>query len=120
MNRAILVLASLLTFAGCASVGQKIDPASVEKIHKGQTTRSEVIALLGPPMSSTVTSEGKEILMWIYAHSSARGASYIPVVGLFAGGVNANSESVQVVIGTDKLVENFTSHTSVIDSRMGN
>lgn len=51
----ILLMAMALFYAGCASIGggnQKIMDASfMDRIQVGVTTKAEVLALLGPPMS---------------------------------------------------------------------
>ena len=47
-------LASLFILSGCAVInnrGHEVDPAQIEKIHVGQTTKEEVATLLGTPSS---------------------------------------------------------------------
>ncbi len=45
----LLSLMAVCTLVGCAYSGREIDPNALSKIKKGKTTKSEVIALLGPP-----------------------------------------------------------------------
>ena len=51
--RALTVLGLLLLLTGCAQVtsGWRIEPDSVSFIESGRTTRAEVLANLGPPLS---------------------------------------------------------------------
>ena len=105
--------------AGCASAGNKIDPDAVSKIEKGVTTKAQVIALLGNPMSVSLLGDGREMLFWSYARTRLKGATFVPVVGLFKGGSNTNTNAVQVLLNKDKIVEDFTSNDSTIESKMG-
>ncbi|MFU9139010.1 hypothetical protein [Erwinia tasmaniensis] len=73
MKKLGLVLCLIMMAAGCtASVGQDFDDARLNKIHKGTTTRQEMIALFGQPTSETPYPEGHQILMWTYSQARAR------------------------------------------------
>lgn len=121
MKRVILSIALLgIPFvAGCASAGTKIEASAANKITKGQT-KAQVISQLGQPNSASLTGNGKEMLQWSYARSSVKGATFIPIVGLFAGGANVQLTTFQVVLGPDKLVEDTLWNNGSTDSRMGN
>jgi outer membrane protein assembly factor BamE (lipoprotein component of BamABCDE complex) len=110
---------ALLILAGCASAGVKVDPAAAAKIQKGVTTKDQVIALLGAPMTDTLSSNGKEIMAWSYAQARATGVTYIPIVGLFAGGADTKTTSFQVVLDERKIVEDDLWSNSSFETRMG-
>jgi outer membrane protein assembly factor BamE (lipoprotein component of BamABCDE complex) len=60
----VTFIACAALFSGCASAGTKVDQAAVSKIQKGKTSKAEVVALLGSPMSASLTGDGKEVLVW--------------------------------------------------------
>lgn len=74
-----------LFLQGCVSVGTKTDQNVVNTFKPGVTTLAEVKAKLGDPNQTTQNADGSTLIQYIYATGHANGASYIPVVGLFAG-----------------------------------
>lgn len=81
----------LVTLAGCAATGVKVTDAQLAGMVKGQTTMEQAVAALGPPTSRTRMADGTSILQYIYAESKVRAASFVPVVGAFAGGTDVRS-----------------------------
>jgi hypothetical protein len=71
-----LIIGSLLAMvlSGCVYTGNNFDESKLANVHKGQTTKQEVISYFGKPSSTTVDSEGNELLMWTYSIGSAFGA----------------------------------------------
>lgn len=84
LSIALALLATALLF-GCASVGTKVDPKVVQAFQPGVTTIQQAELKLGKPNLVTHNADGSTTLEYTYAHAKANGASYIPVVGLFAG-----------------------------------
>jgi outer membrane protein assembly factor BamE (lipoprotein component of BamABCDE complex) len=110
---------ALLALFGCASAGTKIDQSATAKIQKGVTTKEQVVALLGAPMSDTLMGDGREMMMWSYAQTQVKGATFIPVVGLFAGGSDTKMTMFQVVLNKDKIVEDCLWSNSSFEAKMG-
>ena len=126
----MLLLGLSISLFGCVSQdiesGTKISHDKVAQIKKGVTTRAEVEQLLGPPANVTIMPEGKRQLTYSYmstktdAHATA--ASFIPYVGLVAGGAKAENQtrtqSLQVLINADGVVEDyeFNDNTSTTQS----
>jgi len=113
----LLLVVTLL--AGCASAGTEIDQSATTQIQKGVTTKQQVIALLGAPMGDTLSFDGKEMMFWSYSQTRIKGATFIPVYGLFAGGANMRTTMFQVILGPDKIVQDYLWSDSNIDSRVG-
>jgi len=112
-NMCILFILSLIVIplVGCATYGRKIDQTSLEKIKKGETTREEVIQLLGSPDQITKDTNGNITMMYMYVRATAKPESFIPVVGAFAGGTNTQNQMVMITIGPDgKVSDIFTSY----------
>jgi outer membrane protein assembly factor BamE (lipoprotein component of BamABCDE complex) len=110
---------TLFLLAGCASAGTKIDQSATAKIQKGMTTKEQVIALLGAPMSDALVGDGREMMMWSYAQTQVRGATFIPVIGLFAGGSDTKMTMFQVILNKEKIVDDCLWSNSSIEAKMG-
>lgn len=117
MKLLTLVLALMLT--GCASVGRKIDTAKLDQIKKGQSTKEDVVKLLGTPNSLTSDSEGNTTMAYIYSRATIKGQTLIPIAGAFIGGANAQCQIVMVMIGPDGKVSRFYQSQTVIESGPG-
>jgi outer membrane protein assembly factor BamE (lipoprotein component of BamABCDE complex) len=118
MKHLYLVLL-LAVAAGCASVGRKIDQSKVDQIKKGETTRDQVLKSLGSPDQITKTGDGNVTFLYLYSHASAKGATFIPVVGAFAGGANVQSQFLRVTFGGDGIVSDFASTVTSTETGMG-
>lgn len=96
-----------LLVAGCYSAGQKriADDSVIQKIQPGKTTKAEVLQLLGRPVSMIMMPDGSEQWLYQYIGSTVRAASFIPVVGLFAGGADTEVHNLQLFIRQDGVVE---------------
>ena len=97
MMKRMIVCAAFAMLAGCVSVGTKVDPNVVNTFQPGVTTISEAEAKLGQPNQVTHDSDGKTIVVYMYIKSHASGASYIPIVGIFAGKSIADNVSTTLV-----------------------
>jgi outer membrane protein assembly factor BamE (lipoprotein component of BamABCDE complex) len=104
---AFVLLAGLLS--GCVSSGRKIDQAAVETITKGETTKAQVINLLGSPDQITKLGNGDTIFMYNYMRATPKPTTFIPIVGAFAGGANLQHQNCMVIFGPDGVVKNYTS-----------
>jgi outer membrane protein assembly factor BamE (lipoprotein component of BamABCDE complex) len=113
----LALMASLL--ASCATVGRKLDQASVDKIKKGETTREEVIRLIGSPDQVTRLGNGDTTLTYMYVRATPKPESFIPIVGVFAGGANVQNQMVMVTFGPDGIVKDIISTYGATESGVG-
>ena len=95
MKKLFMVL--MLLLSGCATSGQPFDMSLTDRIKIGQTTQEEVIALLGQPISTSKTSDGRTFLS--YSYSQAAWGS-------------ADVQIFSVVIGADGRVEKTYSNST--------
>lgn len=84
---------SLIGLAGCISSGRPIDHARVDAFVPGRTTYGEVIAALGPP-NSTMQMAGQRTIAYSHLEVRTNPATFIPIVGMFAGGAQGTSDTV--------------------------
>jgi outer membrane protein assembly factor BamE (lipoprotein component of BamABCDE complex) len=116
MKSFLCILAAAALLCGCVSVGRKIDQSKVEQIKPGETTRAQVLQLIGSPDQMTTTG-GTVIFSYMFVRATPKAANYIPIVGAFAGGANVQNESV-VVTFTNNVVSVLAS--SYGGNEMGN
>jgi hypothetical protein len=91
-----LCLAALL--CGCASAGKNFDSRKVQEIKKGETTEADLVQMFGRPAARNFNSETGNTLVWVYTTSSVNGATFIPVVGMFAGGATVKHKTLSVTL----------------------
>lgn len=117
MKALLLVIVSSLLI-GCVSVGRKLDPTKVEQIKRGESTRADVLRLVGSPDQVTKMND---CTTFYYQHirSTAKASSFIPVVGAFAGGANVENQFLMVTFGPDDKVVNVMSTYGATESGTG-
>lgn len=118
----ILAILICLGLMGCATTGTKIEQDKVKQIKEGITTQEEVIALMGKPFMQNLTSDKKVIMMYQYAKVKNRATNFIPVVNVFAGGMDMKQQILQILINENGVVEKyiFTDSNSPINSGLLN
>jgi hypothetical protein len=112
-------MAIVVLLAGCASAGTKVDPDTVASFVKGRTTVAEAEDALGQPNAMSTAPDGTTVLVYSYAHSSVRAATFIPVVGMFAGGTDTKSQSVVLRFGTDGTYRDASSSAGQVGVTTG-
>jgi hypothetical protein len=109
-----LTFALLLTLAGCASSGTQVKDSALTQFQKGVTTEADVERALGPPTATSSSSNGVRVTVYAGAHAQAKAASFIPVVGISAGGATAHSSMVSFRFDqAGKLIDYTSTHSSV-------
>ena len=101
---------------GCATSGTKVSAADVASFRQGQSTETEVVSRLGEPNGSSSAPDGTKTDMYIYAQASANAASYIPVVGLLAGGATSKSTTAIFMFDNQGVLRSIStgqSHSNV-------
>ena len=84
------VLAVTSFIAGCASSGTQISQEKATSFKEGVSTESEIVAALGKPTSVMIMGDMKYISYSGFQYQT-KAATFIPVVGLFAGGADCGS-----------------------------
>lgn len=123
MKHSIAVVLALL-LGGCASAGNvalKDESATSvsSQIVEGKTTKNEVIAKYGQPTTTTFTDGGNQVWTYRYAYATANAVSFVPIVGLFAGGAHVKSKELVVMFDKKDVVAKFTMHETEQDVSRG-
>lgn len=80
-----------------------------------KSTMADVVAALGKPGSTYSMSDGTTIITYVRMRARVKGASYIPVVGLFASGAKSKVSIRTFTFGQDGLLRSFTTSDSSAD-----
>lgn len=56
--------------AGCSTTGNRMTEESLATLKPGETTIADVEARLGSPLSKTLDTSGKTVVIWHYAKSN--------------------------------------------------
>lgn len=94
-------------------------PVPQQEYQVGVSTLPDVIAKLGKPGSITSMSDGSKIAAWVSTRAHAKASSYVPIVGLFAGGAKSHVSIKVFTFGPDGLLKSFTSTESNGDCNVG-
>jgi len=107
--------------SACASHGNKVlkeeTSSDVQtKITKGETTKEQIRAMYGDPMTTSFTDSGKEIWKYEFIKTSSKITNFIPLVNLFNSGAKGDKKELVVMFNESSIVKNFSMSTSKVDT----
>lgn len=91
--RAWMVILSLL-LEGCAASGVQVSEEQAQSFKVGQATYNDVVSALGPPTTTTSTSNGNRMAVYSYAAVQSRPQNFIPYIGPLVAGYDTKSSAV--------------------------
>ncbi len=103
----IALLIAALSLTACASYGTKVDANQAAGFVKGKTTYSEVINKLGKPSQTAVSSDGIKVISYVHVEYSTKAATFIPIVGIFAGGADTQNSTVELTFDSHDVLTNY-------------
>jgi hypothetical protein len=74
---------------------------------------------LGAPTERSLAADGTTKISYIYAESQIRPATFIPFVGLFAGGSDTRTNTVVFEFDQSGVLTNYNSSESIIGASVG-
>lgn len=114
-----IMILLIITLSGCVSMGTPVSDSQMSMLKNGVTTESDVIARLGQPNGVGKTSDGKKVLTYNYAHASPTAISFVPIVGLFAGGSNVQSTIVTLNFDQAGILQDYSSTQTQTNGGIG-
>ena len=114
-----IAIAAMLTLAGCATSGREISANQMNAMEKGKTTYSEVVQRLGKPTVDTVAADGNRTTLYNFSKAGIKGATFVPIVGLFAGGMNVSGSSVTFNFDPAGVLKDYSTSTTNFDTKNG-
>jgi outer membrane protein assembly factor BamE (lipoprotein component of BamABCDE complex) len=105
----IVAVSVIASVAACASSGnQFLKDADSSKVDglvvDGKSKKADVKAAFGDPNDTSYTDSGNEIWKYVYAKATATAASFIPIVGIFAGGADVDKKELVIFFDKDGTV----------------
>jgi hypothetical protein len=107
----LMIVAAISMLTACMSMGTKVETKDLTGFTKGKTTYSEVVNRLGTPTQSTVNSDGTKTAIYFYTEAQAKAATFIPIVGMFAGGADSENTTVTLTFDQHSVLSNYSSST---------
>jgi hypothetical protein len=109
----LLATISILALNACMSSGVKVDTSRLSRLHKGETTYSEAVQILGRPSQVTALPNGQRMAQYIWISVQSRPESFIPIAGAFIGGADSENTSVTLMFDKDDVLQStFSSEGS--------
>jgi hypothetical protein len=119
MLKGILITAALalstLSAAPAVAGHREITVDDVAGFKIGVATYGDVIAKLGKPSSVSVLSNGTRTVAYVGFKTHVKAASFIPIVGLFAGGATGDTSVVSFMFGPDGLLQASSATNADVD-----
>ena len=107
MIRTLTVLLSIAVLSACSfsrgTLGDEFTDAHVQSIHKGVSTRADVVAALGAP-DRVVRTEGAEIFQY-YRYDAKVGSLFLLLVNFSR--LQIKSDDLYVWIGSNGVVQDL-------------
>ncbi len=104
-----LVVGAALGLAACgAQSGTKVEQSQVQQFEVGKTTYDEVVVTLGPPTSSSISSDGTRTAVYSYAEYRTRPETFIPFAGAFIGGADTETSSATFMFDRDNVLTSYS------------
>jgi len=119
VRKSLVFIAVALLVSGNEKVRTETMDTVGTKVVKGTTTKDQVRSLYGEPTAVSLTDAGSEVWTYEYAHATANAASFVPIVGMFAGGSNVNKNEVVFIFDKNNVMQNYTVHASQTEVRRG-
>jgi len=90
--------------------GQASAPYSV-----GTDTIATIRSKLGKPTSVQTSSDGTTVMVYLTTHAHAKGASFIPFVGMFAAGAKGSYSIKSFTFDRQGVLANFNTTDANVD-----
>lgn len=85
----------------------------------GTTKEQDVMAKFGRPNSISALGDGTHIIVYMSTKTRVKGTSYVPIVGLFAGGAKSHMVIRTFTFGPDGILRNYSTTDSSADCSAG-
>lgn len=85
------VAALLGSLVAAAAFAAPITDDQLASLRVGVTTYDEVVTQFGRPVTVETTSDGSRTIIYTVTHARAKVATFVPVVGMFAGGAKGST-----------------------------
>lgn len=107
-----------IVISGCAASGTQVSQGAALQFKEGVSTESQIVSALGRPTSTSISS-GLKFIVYSGMQYKVKGATFIPIVGAFAGGADYTATMAMYQIGPDGVLQKITYTESGTGTRSG-
>ena len=118
MNRLVTLFLFCLALSGCVASGVQVSQDAATQFKEGVTTEAEIVAKLGKPSSVTI-SGGQRFISYSGYQSQAKAASFITIIGAFAGGFDYTISSAVYQFDSQGILQKISYSQHGGAARMG-
>jgi len=90
----VLVMGAALGLAACASTGVQVTEQQTQSFKVGTSTYADVVAKLGNPTTTNLSSDGTRTAVYSYSAFQQRPENFIPYIGPLIAGADMKSSEV--------------------------
>ena len=105
----LLTVSVLLMISACVSVGTKAitDAGVVSQIEVGKSTRADVTALLGYPITASYGDQGEETWHYTWVTTAPTATAFVPVVKAVTPSLGETTRELAVTFSRDGTVKSL-------------
>jgi outer membrane protein assembly factor BamE (lipoprotein component of BamABCDE complex) len=105
----LLTISVLLTISACVSAGTKAitDAGVVSQIEVGKSTRADVTALLGSPITASYGDQGEETWRYTYITAAPTPTEFVIVLKAFTPHLKETTRELAVTFNRDGIVKSL-------------
>jgi outer membrane protein assembly factor BamE (lipoprotein component of BamABCDE complex) len=105
----LLTVSLLLVISACVSAGTKAitDADIVSRIEVGKSTQADVTALLGYPLATSYSDQGKETWHYTWVTAAPTPTAFVPVVKAFTPSLHETTQELAVTFNRDGTVKSL-------------
>ena len=122
----IMLVFTHVLMSGCATTGMgneslrnETEASVSQKIMKGKTTKTDVKAMFGSPISTSYTDGGLEIFTYTFDTMKLDASSYIPVVGSLGTSASGTRKELVILFDDNDVVKKFNMSESDVGAKSG-
>jgi outer membrane protein assembly factor BamE (lipoprotein component of BamABCDE complex) len=120
----VFLAGSVLILQGCASHGneslRKESEGSVkQRIVENKTTKQEIRAMFGSPLTSSFIENGSEIWKYELSNVSGDAVNYIPIVNMFGSSASGKKKELIVLFNDNGTVKKYNMSESDVQVKTG-
>jgi len=104
-----LLVLGCLSLAGCAASGVKVSDEQAQNFQVGRSTYADVVGTLGPPTTTSSSTNGMRVAIYSYAAVQSRPQNFIPYIGPLVAGYDRSSSAVTFTFDARGILTNTTS-----------
>ncbi|HZZ32389.1 MAG TPA: hypothetical protein VFE10_10385 [Phenylobacterium sp.] len=108
----IAAAAALMTASAATAA---ITDEQIAGLKVGEATYSDVVAQLGRPSSVETSSDGSKTVTYSVSKTHLKAATFVPIVGLFAGGAKADTATDRFEFGADGVLAKVSTSTTHVN-----